>query len=279
MANSHYILTTDVTNWAAGATAVAKQEVVDRTEQLIEQYCGRIFYEKRFDIYRDGNRKNRMVLNLPGDILSVTSVKIYGNALDSSWFTNDKYSVHIDVEGAGVGSAGAHWLLKQSYDETLFPRGVGNINIEGTYGTPWMLNADSMSSTRFQVKETITGGTTAATAEIVDVADTYFLVANRSVTDFEDNELITGGTSGATAAVNDSNGSICGVPLAIKQAAIILCSYANDETLYTPQKFKSEKIGTYSYTIADSAPATTTGVVEADILLRPYMKRRPWLGA
>lgn len=66
------------------------------------------------------------------------------------------------------------------------------------------------------------------------------------------------------------------VPEAIKQAAVILAKWENDPTLYTYTGLKkSEKMGDYSYTtlITDEAEVLT-GVMQADTLLRLYIKRK-----
>lgn len=71
-------------------------------------------------------------------------------------------------------------------------------------------------------------------------------------------------------------------PPAIKQAAIILCRYENDSTLYTmhDSNLKSEKLGDYSYTLADGAfGKDTTGIESVDRLLKNYIRKKPILGA
>lgn len=66
------------------------------------------------------------------------------------------------------------------------------------------------------------------------------------------------------------------VPEAIKQAAVIIAKWENDPTLYTTMGLKkSEKIGDYSYTgLASSEADVLTGIMEADMLLRHYVKRK-----
>ena len=67
-------------------------------------------------------------------------------------------------------------------------------------------------------------------------------------------------------------------PVAIKQAAIILCRYENDETLYTKyDDLVSEKLGDASY--GRGQKKFLTGVQEADRLVRNYIRNRPMLGA
>jgi len=72
-------------------------------------------------------------------------------------------------------------------------------------------------------------------------------------------------------------GEATAVPEAIKQAAVILTRWENDPTLYTYMGLKkSEKIGDYAYTnIAAGEADILTGVMEADMFLRLYVKRKP----
>ena len=71
------------------------------------------------------------------------------------------------------------------------------------------------------------------------------------------------------------------IPELIKQAAVILAKWENDPTLYlTMGLMKSEKIGDYSYTAAITGEADVlTGIMEADMRLRPYVKRKAILMA
>lgn len=66
------------------------------------------------------------------------------------------------------------------------------------------------------------------------------------------------------------------VPEPIKNAGIILAKWINDDTLFTFVGFKkSEKIGDYSYTnLAGGMIDVLTGVMEADIYLNLYIKRK-----
>lgn len=68
--------------------------------------------------------------------------------------------------------------------------------------------------------------------------------------------------------------SLC--PKAINQGCIILCRYENDPTLYTKYGFKSEKIGDWTYD--RGTEKYHTGVLQADRLIRPYIKRKPIVG-
>lgn len=68
-------------------------------------------------------------------------------------------------------------------------------------------------------------------------------------------------------------------PAAIKKATIILCQVENDPALYpaASEDFKSERLGDYSYTRRDGE--FVTGISQVDKLLRPYIRKKPMLGA
>lgn len=69
-------------------------------------------------------------------------------------------------------------------------------------------------------------------------------------------------------------------PPAIKKVVVMLCQAENDPTLYPEYSggLKSERLGDYSYTLADGQ-RFLTGVEAIDKLLRPYIRRRAMLGA
>lgn len=194
----------------SGESETDRQEVINRAEQLIERITKDYFYPKAFVVYRDGNNKDRLFVGLVPDMLSVSEIKISGVELTSSWWTYDVDSIYLNPEAETL-SAGdmAELHLRLKYERRLFPQGMGNIKITGTYG--W---------------------------------------------------------------------SSC--PAAIKRAAIILCQYENDNTLYSAYSgsLKSEKLGDYSYTLSDKvSPRESTGVSEADNLIRNYIRKKPMLSA
>ncbi len=70
--------------------------------------------------------------------------------------------------------------------------------------------------------------------------------------------------------------SVC--PPAIKQAAIILCRFENDKTLYTPyDDVVSDKLDDAAY--SRGTKKFLTGIHEVDKLIRNYIRRKPILGA
>lgn len=191
----------------SGSSTVERQEVIDRAEQLIERTTKDYFYAKAFAMYFDGNANDKLFLMLRPDILTVTEILISGVALDTSWWTYNTDSVYLDPEAA-TGDELPELLLRLKYKRRIFPRGMGNIKITGTYG--W---------------------------------------------------------------------TAC--PVTIKRAAIILCRYENDDTLYDTHdsNLKSEKLGDYSYTLSDTASAKdSTGIDEVDKLLKNYIRKKPIIG-
>lgn len=67
-------------------------------------------------------------------------------------------------------------------------------------------------------------------------------------------------------------------PPAIKHAAIILCRYENDETLYTVyDDVVSDKLADAAY--SRGTKKFLTGIHEADKLIRNYIRKTPMLGA
>ena len=67
-------------------------------------------------------------------------------------------------------------------------------------------------------------------------------------------------------------------PPGIKQAAIILCRFENDETLYTPyDDVVSDKLADAAYT--RGTKRFLTGIHEADKLIRHFIRKKPMLSA
>lgn len=66
-------------------------------------------------------------------------------------------------------------------------------------------------------------------------------------------------------------------PVAIKQVAIILCRYENDETLYTKyDDLVSDRLGDMSQSRGQKK--FLTGLMEADRLIRNYIRKKPMFG-
>lgn len=268
----HYINDTQITNFDA-ETDAAKLVIIERVEAQMERICHDYFRPVDFDIRMNGNGLNKLFLGVEPDIIYVGNVDILDIALDSGFWAWDKESVHVDQAGSSGTSVELRMLLGES-SSGLFPVGINNIRIRGEYGLPERLDYDN-SSGDFTRLETITGGTSGATATIVEVFPTCFLIANRSTTDFSTDEELTGGTSEETADVDNASGQVTNPPDDIIQALIIMGEYEVNGTLYTYYQEGTEAEGAYSYT---GKTIPLTHIREADILLRRYINEKPMMG-
>lgn len=188
----------------SGSSDTERQEVIDRAELLIEKITKDYFYVKAFEIYRDGNANDKLFLKLIPDVLSVTEILISGIELATTWWTYNTNSVYLDPEASIVAEL-PELMLRMKYKQKLFPKGMGNVKITGTYG--W---------------------------------------------------------------------SAC--PVAIKQAVIILCRFENDETLYTKyDDLVSDKLGDMTQN-RGADKKFLTGLMEADRLIREYIRKKPMMG-
>lgn len=124
----------DVSNWAAAWVALQKRQLIQEEEALLERITHDIFYSKAFIKELDGNNKNRLFLGFTPDILSVTKIEIYGIEIDTSYWTYDEHSVYIDLENVAASQAELRQFLKETEVYALFPRGIKNIRVTGTYG-------------------------------------------------------------------------------------------------------------------------------------------------
>lgn len=125
----------DVSNWISGWVALQKRQLIQEQEALLEKITRDYFYSKAFVRELDGNNKDRIFLGFIPDILTVTQIEIYGVVLNSSYWTYNKYSVYIDLESATSSQAELKHLLKETEVYSLFPRGIKNIRVTGTYGS------------------------------------------------------------------------------------------------------------------------------------------------
>ena len=205
-AAGNYIVEADVDNWPTPDVEADRQATIDRAEQLIESLTHDYFYSEDFVIYRNGNGADHLVLGLLPDILTITEIKVWGIALDSSWYTNDVNSIYLDPESATGGVDDPELLLRLRYKQGLFSKGINNIKITGTYG--W---------------------------------------------------------------------SAC--PASIKRAAVILCKFENDETLYTSyDDVVEDKLDDATYK-REFGKRFLTGIHEADKLIRNYLRNKPLMAA
>ena len=119
----------------SGSSTADRQAIINQIEAWIEEITKDFFYAKAFVKYLDGNGKDRLFLGFVPDVLSVTEVLIAGIELTSTWYTSDANSVYLDPEAVTTEEGDmAELHLRMKYERTLFPRGMGNIKVTGTYG-------------------------------------------------------------------------------------------------------------------------------------------------
>lgn len=123
-----------------------------------------------------------------GGIAGGTSVSVTGHRLNTTG---------LAVKFGGVAATG---LSNQSDTNVDCSTPAGVIRFLAAGAIRRKLAFDNLSGT-FQADETVTGGTSGATAVIREVESTYVLV-DTVVGTFQNDEQITGGTSGATADVD-----------------------------------------------------------------------------
>lgn len=270
----NYISDTDVSNWAAGATTAQKLAIIKRVESRLERLCKDFFYPRPFGVDLDGSGGQVQNLRLIPNILSVTLVTISGVTLNAGYYSHDRHSLYLSTTNAADVSD-IEWLLAYAETNVIFPRGLRNVHVDGTLGWTERLGVDAESGV-FVVGETITGGASGATAIVVAVEVDGLRIRERSETNFNDNEQIVGGTSEETANVDAANGAVNAPPDDVKEAAIMMASYENDNTLYTLYNLGSESQGGRSYSTTEKP---LTGLREIDLLIRPFERKRIRLGA
>lgn len=264
----HYIGDADVSNWPDGMSEAEILLIIKSVEERIEKLTKDFFYPKVFGVNRDGNGENRLNLNLIPNILSVSGIDISGVSLSETYYTHDKHSVFLDTTNITTEPE-LRYLLKRTERTCLFPLGMRNIHIAGTYGRTERLDIDTVVGI-FQVDEIITAPS-GATATVNGVEADHLRISGRGSTDFVNEEAITGGTSEATAKVDNAKGAVTDPPDAIKEACVICASYRNNDTLYTTYNEGSESGGGISITTKEKP---LIGLREADILIRPYVRKK-----
>lgn len=269
-ATGRYITESDVDNWTADQSESDRLDKILEAEDTLERLTKDVFYPKVFDVYRDGNASNRLNVRVRPRVLSISAVELFGVTLSTSYYTWDHEFVYLDVSGSIDSEAELRYLLKRSSSGALFPLGRSNVRIVGTCGWPERLDFDNGSGT-FLARETITGGTSGATATIYRVESDHLLITGRSATDFTNDEEIAGGTSAATADVNSTTGAVIYPPRAVKRALIMMVKKENDETLYTPYHLGSESMDGYSYSTKEKP---LTGVREIDLILGRFVHKK-----
>jgi len=282
----NYITESDIDNFPAGYTPAQKQSVIDIAEDTIERITHDYFYAKHFSIAINGNGKNQLFLGFMPDILSVTAITLSEVALSTSLFSFDNISVFraalataqckavesVTLPGTDPVQIGltAHGFITGETVRLISMVGIIP-SLDGEYGIT-KIDVDSLAlngTDSSDYSESFISGIAcfATLAELHyltdETPDGYFPKGTKNV-------KITG-TYGWAAC-----------PAAIKQAVVVLCRHDNDSTLYTAYDpgLKSERLGDYSYTRSDVSTGTfLTGVQQADVLIKHYIRRKPIMGA
>lgn len=118
-----------------GQTEYDRQQVINQVEDLIYKITDDYFSSTAFVTYHNGTGNDYLDLGHHPKLLTVTEVKISGVALDTTWYTINDVAIYIDPE-AVTGDADdlPELHLRLKYERTLFPKGIGNIKVTGTYG-------------------------------------------------------------------------------------------------------------------------------------------------
>jgi len=130
----NYICASDIDNWPSGTTEEEQLAAIEAAEELIEKITKTHFYPKAFDIKLNGNNKNRLMLPLSANVLSVSAVYVWGEELDTTWYTWDVNSILLDEEGAWGGDIELAYKLGEIDVHGIFPYGLNNVRVVGTYG-------------------------------------------------------------------------------------------------------------------------------------------------
>lgn len=130
----NYICASEIENWPSGTTEEEQQALIEAMEALIEKITKTHFYPKAFDIRLNGNDKNRLFLPLSANIIVVSAVYLWGELLDSTWYTWDKNCVLVDLEQTWGPDVELDYKLGQVDVRGIFPKGYNNIRVIGAYG-------------------------------------------------------------------------------------------------------------------------------------------------
>lgn len=269
----------------SGSSETERQEIIDRVEQLIEKITRDYFYAKTFEIYQNGNGKDKLFLGLVPNILTNTSQLFLTDLTmvkDSTTLTSEAGGFTAAMTGEKIYiSAGTNFIVgwytiathvdtnEVTLNKTAATAGAGSVGVGAIGGVVeikisgikltsswWTFDIDSV----YLDPETVTG-------EAEDLAELLFRMGHETT-------LFPKGM-GNIKIIGTYGWASC--PVAIKQAAIILCRYENDETLYTKyDDLVSDRLGDMSQSRGQKK--FLTGLMEADRLIRNYIRRKPMLG-
>ena len=267
-----------------GSSTAKRQEVIDRVEQLIEKITKDYFYIKPFAIYRNGNGKDKLFLDLiPHIIINTSQLRLTDlvMAQNSTTLTSATGGFIAGMVGEKIYiSSGTNfvvgWYTIAGYTDT------NTVTLSKTAATAGAGSA-GVGAMGGIVQIKLSGIELSATWYAFDVDSIYLDPQAASGNETAELMLRLRYTK-SLFPKGQGNIKIVGTygwlacPVAIKQAATILCRYENDETLYTKyDDLVSEKLGDASY--GRGQKKFLTGVQEADRLVRNYIRNRPMLGA
>ena len=268
-----------------GSSTAERQAVINRAEQLIEKLTKDYFYSKAFVVYRDGNGCDWLPLGLQPDILANTS-RLF---LSDLAMVQDSTTLTSAVGGFTAGmvgeliyiSAGTNFVT--GWYEITGHTDTNTVTLDSTAATAG--NGSAGSSAMGGVIEILVYGIALETSWYTFDANDVYLDPESATGGIDDPELLLRmGKKQGLFSKGNSNIKITGTygwttcPPAIKQAAIILCRYENDETLYTKyEDVESDKLDDASY--SRGSKRFMTGLHEADRLIRNYKRLKPMLGA
>jgi len=267
----------------SGSSTVERQEVIDRAEQLIEKITKDYFYIKTFTIYRDGNGKDKLFLGLiPHILISTSKLRLTDlvMAKDSTTLISETGGFTVAMVGEKIYiSAGTNFI-------------VGWYTIATHVDTNEVtLNKTAATAGAGSVGVGTMGGIVQVKLSGVELGDSWYTYDIDSI--YLDPEAVSGSEmpelmlrlkyktrlfprgQGNIKITGTYGWSAC--PVAIKQTAIILCRYENDETLYTKyDDLVLDRLGDMSQSRGQKR--FLTGVMEADRLVRNYIRKKPMLG-
>jgi len=267
----------------SGSSTAERQEVIDRAEQLIENITKDFFHSKTFAIYRDGNGKDKLFLGLIPHILTDTSklrLTDLAMAQDSTTLASETGGFTAAMVGEKIYiSAGTNFIVgwytiathvdtnEVTLDKTAATVGAGSEGIGAMGGIVEVkLSGIELGASWYTFDiDSIYLNPEAATGDELPELLLRMRYKTKLFPKGQGNIKITG-TYGWVAC-----------PVAIKQVAIILCRFENDETLYTKyDDLVSDRLGDMSQSRGQKK--FLTGLMEADRLIRNYIRKRPMMG-
>lgn len=268
----------------SGSSTVDRQATIDRAEQLIEKLTRDYFYVKTFSIYRDGNNDDLINLNLQPNIITDTS-RLYLSDLamvqDSTTLTSVTGGFTVGMIGEKIYISGGTNFISGWYeitghtdtntvilDSTAATAGNGEKGKCGMGGIVEILLSGVELSNSWWVYDTVSIYLDPEAATADDLPELLLrLKYKQGLFPKGTGNIKITGTYGWTSC-----------PVAIKRAAIILCRFENDETLYTMyDDVDSDKLADAAY--SRGTKKFLTGIHEADKLIRNYVRNKMMLEA